>query len=143
MILLKHLLEKKGSGAVSVAETASVGDAIRVMNQRRVGSALVPSADGKPLGILTERDVMRLCAEGKTNFDELSVKDHMTTELVLANPDDRVSETLAIMTERRFRHMPVVEDGRVIGMISIGDLVKAKLEQTVQEAEALRHYISS
>ncbi len=143
MILLKQLLAKKGSGAVTLPAAASVGDAIRLMNQHRVGSVLVPSPAEAPLGILTERDIMRLCAQGRTDFDALPVSEHMTTELVLGNPDDKVSETLAIMTERRFRHMPVVQDGRIVGMISIGDLVKAQLEETVQEAEALRQYINS
>ena len=143
MIQLKQLLEKKGAGAVTLAESASVGEAIRTMYQHRVGSVLISSVSGTPLGIFTERDVMRLCAEGKHDFDNLSIKDHMTTELVLGKPEDRVTEVLGIMTEKRFRHIPIVKDGQIVGMVSIGDLVKAKLEETVQEAEALRNYIIS
>ena len=143
MMQLKQLLEKKGAGAVTLAQSVSVGEAIRTMYQHRVGSVLIASGSGTPLGIFTERDVMRLCAEGKSDFDELSVKDHMTTELVLGKPEDQVTEVLGIMTEKRFRHMPVVQDGQIVGIVSIGDLVKAKLEETVQEAETLRNYIIS
>lgn len=143
MIQLKQLLEKKGAGAVTVAASVSVAAAIRTMYERRVGSVVIQADGGMPIGILTERDIMRLYAEGKTDFETLSVKDCMTTDLVLGKPEDKVTEVLGIMTTKRFRHMPVVKDGQLIGLVSIGDLVKAKLEETAQEAEALRNYITS
>ena len=143
MIHLKQLLEKKGAGAVTVAASVSVATAIRTMYERRVGSVVIQADGGMPIGILTERDIMRLYAEGKTEFEALSVKDCMTTDLVLAKPEDKVTEVLGIMTMKRFRHMPVVKDGQLVGLVSIGDLVKAKLEETAQEAEALRNYITS
>jgi len=143
MLKIKQLLEKKGSSAVTVAESANVAAAIHIMHQHRVGSVIVPSASGEPIGILTERDIMRLYAEGKTAFETLLVKDCMTTGLILAKPDDEITEVLTVMTQRRFRHMPVVQEDQIIGVISIGDLVKAQLEETAEEARALRDYINS
>jgi CBS domain-containing protein len=143
MIHLKQLLEKKGADAVTVAASASVGAAIRTMYKHRVGSVVIQADSGMPIGILTERDIMCLCAEGKTDFENMSLKDCMTTELVVGKPEDKVTEVLGIMTAKRFRHMPVVKDGQLVGLVSIGDLVKATLEETAQEAEALRNYITS
>ena len=140
---LKELLDKKGASAVTVPGSSTVGMAIRTMYQNRVGSVIVASDSGMPLGILTERDIMRLYAEGKSAFETLRVEDCMTTNLVLGSPDDRISEVLGIMTEKRFRHMPVVQDNQIMGIVSIGDLVKAKLEETAFEAQALRDYIAS
>jgi CBS domain-containing protein len=143
MMKLKELLDKKGASAVTVSGSSTVGMAIRTMYQNRVGSVIIASDSGIPLGILTERDIMRLYAEGKSAFETLRVEDCMTTNLVLGSPDDRVSDVLGIMTQRRFRHMPVVQDNRIMGIVSIGDLVKAKLEETAVEAKALRDYITS
>jgi predicted transcriptional regulator len=86
---------------------------------------------------------MRLYAEGKGDFEMLLIKDCMTTNVILGRPEDRVTDVLSLMTEKRFRHMPVVQDGQIVGVISIGDLVKAKLEETAHEAQALREYITS
>ncbi len=143
MMQLKQLLEKKSAGAVTVAASVSVGAAIQTMHKRRVGSVVIQADSGMPIGILTERDIMCLCAEGKTDFENMSLEDCMTTELVVGKPEDKVTEVLGIMTMKRFRHMPVVKDGQLVGLVSIGDLVKATLEETMQEAEALRNYITS
>lgn len=143
MMRLSDVLQKKGANAVTVSASASVATAIQTMYQNRVGSVIVPSDGGKPIGILTERDIMRLCAQGKRDFENLLVKDCMTASPVLGSPDDRITEVLTVMTNKRFRHMPVVKDDQIIGIISIGDLVKAKLEETAEEAQALRDYITS
>jgi CBS domain-containing protein len=141
---LAELLERKGDRAVTIGQTASVAEAIRVMHENRVGSVVIADTDQQPLGIFTERDVMRLCADGKGGeLTALSVKEHMTTDLVCGVPDDRVDAALNLMTERRFRRLPIVVDGKLVGVVSIGDLVKAKMEETAHEAEALREYIVS
>lgn len=143
MMTLAELLKRKGNKAITVPESASLAEAIRVMHQNRVGSVLVPADGGKPVGIITERDILRLFAEGKNDFEKLLVKDCMTTHLIFGKPDDRIHEIMNIMTERRFRHLPVIQEGQIIGVVSMGDLVKAKLEETTVEAQALRQYISS
>jgi CBS domain-containing protein len=144
MMLLKEILQKKGGQPITVPASATVADAIRAMTGHKVGSVMIPNADGSPAGIFTERDVLNLCAEGRTDFVEMSIRPCMTCAMTTGKPGDKVSEILVIMTAKRFRHMPVVdEDGKMIGVVSIGDLVKAKLEETAQEAQALREYITT
>jgi CBS domain-containing protein len=140
---LINLLERKGKLAVTVPKSANLSTAIQTMHQHRVGAVVVPSASGKPLGIISERDIVRYYAQGQRDFDSMQVQDYMTMEVVVGHPDDLVDDVMAIMTEKRFRHLPVVDKGEIIGVVSLGDLVKCKLEETTQEAEALREYINS
>ncbi|HEX6295616.1 MAG TPA: CBS domain-containing protein, partial [Burkholderiales bacterium] len=88
-------------------------------------------------------DVVRLYADGERDFDTLAVEARMTCSVVIGRLSMSVDEVLGLMTDRRFRHLPVVEDGKLLGLVSIGDLVKAKLNETAQEAQALRAYITS
>lgn len=143
MMQLKEVLKNKAGQPVTVPTTATVADAIRAMSDHRVGSVILPYADGTPAGIFTERDVLRLCAEGRTDFANMAIRPCMTCDITTGHLNDTVSETLITMTAKRFRHMPVLEDGKLIGVVSIGDLVKAKLEETAQEAQALREYITT
>jgi CBS domain-containing protein len=142
-MLLKDILAAKGRRIVTVPAKSSVADAIRTMNTQKVGSVVVPDAEGCPVGIFTERDVLRLFAGGERDFDKLAVEARMTCAVVVGRLSMPVDEALALMTERRFRHLPVVEDGKLLGLVSIGDLVKAKLNEAAQEAQALRAYIAS
>lgn len=139
---LKDVLAAKGHRVVTVSAKSSIADAIRTMHAQNVGSVLVPDAEGCPVGIFTERDVVHLYAEGDRDFDKLPVESRMTCSLVLGRLAMSVDEALALMTEGRFRHLPVVEDERLLGLVSIGDLVKIKLNETAQEAQALREYIA-
>ena len=139
---LKDVLAAKGHRVVTVSAKSSIADAIRTMHTQNVGSVLVPDAEGCPVGIFTERDVVHLYAEGDRDFDKLPVESRMTCSLVLGRLAMSVDEALALMTEGRFRHLPVVEDERLLGLVSIGDLVKIKLNETAEEAQALREYIT-
>ncbi len=143
MLSLKEILKAKVGNPVIVPESSNVAFAIRTMNEYQVGSVMVQSQTGQPIGILTERDVIKLYAEGVDNFEKILIRDCMNTEMTVGHPSDSVSEVLAIMTVKRFRHMPVVEGSKMVGVVSIGDLVKAKLEEAVQEAQILRDYISA
>lgn len=140
---LKDVLAAKGRRVVSVSAKSSVAEAIRTMHAQKVGAVLVPDAEGCPVGIFTERDVIRLYADGDRDFDQLPVEARMTCSLVVGRLSMSVDEALALMTQRRFRHLPIVEEGKLLGLVSIGDLVKIQLEETAQEAQALRSYISS
>jgi CBS domain-containing protein len=140
---LINLLERKGQIAVTVPGTANVATAVKTMFEHRVGAVVVPSESGDPLGILSERDVVRNYAQGRHDFESMLVKDYMTKEVVVGHPDDDVDSVMATMSEKRFRHMPVIQDGKIIGVVSMGDMVKCKLEETAQEAQALRDYINS
>jgi CBS domain-containing protein len=140
---LKEVLTAKGHRVVTVLAKSSIADAIRVMQAEKVGAVMVPDAEGCPVGIFTERDVVRLYADGDRDFDTLAVEARMTCSVVLGRLAMSVDEALGLMTERRFRHLPVVEDGKLLGLVSIGDLVKVKLNETAQEAQALRDYITT
>ena len=140
---LRDVLAAKGRRVVTVSARSSVADAIRTMHAEQVGSVVVPDAEACPVGIFTERDVLRMYAEGDRDFDKLTVEARMTCSVVLGNPSMPVDEALGLMTERRFRHLPVMEDGKLVGLVSIGDLLKIKLNETAEEAQALRAYISS
>ena len=140
---LKDVLAAKGHRVVTVSAKSSIADAIRTMHAQKVGAVLVPDAEGCPVGIFTERDVVRLYAEGDRDFDSLAVEARMTCSIVIGQLSMSVDEALGLMTERRFRHLPVIEDGKLLGLVSIGDLVKMRLEETAQEAQALRAYITS
>ncbi len=143
MMQLKEILKTKGGQPVTVPSTATVADAIRAMKEFRVGSVIVPNADGSPAGIFTERDVLNLCADGLTDFARMSIRPYMTCDMTTGKLDETISEALSVMTAKRFRHLPVIEDNKMVGVVSIGDLVKAKLEETAMEAKVLREYITT
>ena len=138
---LGDILSGKGGDTVSTPRSISVNDAVKLMAENRVGSVMVVDTQGRPEGIFTERDVLNLMAKHGERTGALEVGEVMTTELITAGPDSRLDETLAVMTSNRCRHMPVLSDGKVVGVVSIGDLVKVKLEQTEFEVESLREYI--
>jgi CBS domain-containing protein len=140
---LKDVLAAKGSRVVTVSAKSSVAEAIRTMHTEKVGAVLVPDADGCPVGIFTERDVVRMLASGDRELARLPVEARMTCAIVVGKLSMPVGEALGLMTARRFRHLPVVEDGKLVGLVSIGDLVKIQLDETAQEAQALRAYIAS
>jgi CBS domain-containing protein len=140
---LSEVLAGKGRRVVTVSAKSTITDAIRTMQAEKVGAVLVPDSGECPVGIFTERDVVRMHAGGDRDFDALTVESRMTCSVVVGKLSMTVDEVLGLMTQRRFRHLPVIDDGKLIGLVSIGDLVKVKLEETAQEAQALRAYITS
>ncbi len=145
MLTIADLLKNKTLGAITVPPDATVGSAIETMYLHRVGAVIVAETGDEthPVGIFTERDVLRLYAEGHQDFAHEKIGTCMTKQLIVGAPTNNLDDVLAIMTERRFRHMPVLENGQLIGVISIGDLVKAKLARTTADVEALREYINN
>ncbi len=141
MKLVSHLLDTKGREVISIREDASVLDAIRLMAERAVGSLLV--MDGERLrGIVTERDYARkVILKGRAS-DSTRVGEIMTTSVITATLGQTVNHCMTVMTEKRIRHLPVVEDDRVVGLVSIGDLVQAIIEGQQEEIEQLEKYIS-
>ena len=141
MKLVKHLLDSKGSGVISIASDASVLDAIKLMADRSVGSLLVMEGD-RLEGIVTERDYARkVIIKGRAS-ESTQVGEIMTTKVIKARSEQTVRECMAVMSEKRIRHLPVVDDGKVSGIISIGDLVQAIITEQQEEIEHLEHYIS-
>lgn len=141
MKLVQHLLDSKGDEIISIVQDASVFDAIKLMADRAVGSLLV--MDGDELqGIVTERDYARKVIIKGRSSESTPVADIMTTDLVTASPLQSVNDCMNLMSERRIRHLPIVMDGKVVGLISIGDLVQAIISDQKEEIEQLGSYIS-
>lgn len=141
MKLVKHLLDSKGRDIVSIVQEASVFDAIKLMADRAVGSLLVMEGD-ELVGIVTERDYARKVIIKGRSSESTPVADIMTTQIATASPEQSVNECMSLMTEKRIRHLPVMIDGKVAGLISIGDLVQAIISDQREEIEQLEQYIS-
>ncbi|MDH3615800.1 MAG: CBS domain-containing protein [Gammaproteobacteria bacterium] len=142
MKLVKHLLDSKGTEIISITEEASVLDAIKIMAKRSIGSLLVME-DGELKGIVTERDYARKVIVKGRSSKSTQVREIMTPDVCTAKMHQTVNDCMAVMTERRIRHLPVVDDGEVLGLISIGDLVQAIIADQQEEIEQLEQYISS
>jgi CBS domain-containing protein len=141
MKLVQHLLDRKSSELISIVQDASVFDAIKLMADHGVGSLLV--MDGSDLkGIVTERDYARKVIIKGRSSESTAVGEIMSTDIVTATSRQTVNECMTLMTDRRIRHLPIVDDDAVIGMISIGDLVQAIISDQQEEIEQLEHYIS-
>jgi CBS domain-containing protein len=141
MVTVQQILKNKGSQAWSTEPQVTVYAALQLMAEKDIGALLV-LADGKLVGIFSERDYARkVILHGKTSA-ETQVSEIMTPVVVTVRPDQTIGECMAIMTEKRFRHLPVVEDDRVVGVISIGDVVKAIISDQQFVIKQLESYIS-
>jgi len=139
-MMMREILHQKGHQVVTIEEERSVLDAARILTLHRIGALVVAEHD-RPKGILTERDVLRLSAEDPCRLDRVPVSSAMTRDPVVAGPDDELHAVMGVMTERRIRHLPVVDEGRLMGIVSIGDLVQACWNLAEDENMHLRHYI--
>ncbi|MCW7467956.1 CBS domain-containing protein [Leptospira kanakyensis] len=137
---VKDILKDKASSVLSIEEDRNVLEATQMMVGAKVGSLIV-TFQGKLVGIFTERDLMRVVAKDHANLDKVKLKDVMTTQLTVAGPDEDVDDILNNMITKRFRHMPVLDGDKIIGLISIGDAVKTKLTRTQAEMSILREYM--
>ena len=139
---VKNLLEAKGKDVVSIDAGSSVEDAIRVMNSRKI-SAMMVTDHSKSVGIFTERDVVKcyLKNEGK-GFKDIMLKNIMTTDLIVAQMDDDLNDIMSVMVEKNIRHLPVVDGGIVIGMLSIRDVIQTQVGKLTSEIHYLKDYIT-
>ena len=137
---VRDVLRGKGEDVYSVGPLATVIDAVNVMNDHHVGSVLVVEA-GYPVGIFSERDVLVRVVAATRDPRQTLVRDVMTTRLHTATPDDSLLDVMRLMTERRCRHVPVMEGDSLVGLVSIGDLTKAIQHNLRQEVQDLSSYI--
>ncbi len=138
------ILHRKGSEVVSVLAHEPVGEVAKSLARHRIGAALVRDRAGDVLGIISERDIVRAVALHGVDSIAMPVAQLMTRALHTVTPRTRIAEALALMTDRRVRHLPVMqEDGGLAGLVSIGDLVKARIEEAEHVAEELKHYVES
>lgn len=142
MKLVKHILENKGDEIYSIEPGDSVLDAIKIMAEKGVGALLVMHGE-ELTGILSERDYARKVILQGRSSNRTAVREIMTDKVFSTNPEQSVEECMAIMTEKRIRHLPVVDEGSVVGVLSIGDLVKAKIEEQEYQIRQLENYITA
>ncbi|MDO9125254.1 CBS domain-containing protein [Parvibaculum sp.] len=136
------ILKAKGSDVVTVSPTATLGEIAVLLSERRIG-AVVVMQDRKVLGIVSERDVVKAIARNGAQSLNAPVRDVMTARVVTCGLNDSIDELMDSMTMGRFRHLPVIEGGELAGIVSIGDVVKHRIAETVMETEALRLYIAN
>ena len=141
-MLVAEILKDKGSAVHSVAPQLTLAEACVELDRLRVGAVIVCDGDDV-VGVLSERDVVRAVARGGQGALERPVADFMTSSVVFAEPGETVAILMTRMTERRIRHLPVRAGGRLVGVISIGDVVKCQIAESAAEAESLRTYISA
>lgn len=127
---------------VTVGPDATVSEIAALLHEHRIGAVLVMDGDAIA-GLVSERDICRCLHVHGRAVHEASARELMTAPVVVADPRISVADAMAIMTDRRFRHLPVVDKGRLLGLVSIGDLVKRRIEEAEAEADSLKHYIAS
>ncbi len=142
-MLVSQVIREKGDIVFTISPDETLSEAAALLHQRQVGSAVVLGAGGAVVGLISERDVVRQLALEGAGALEQPVSAAMTADVVVAAPDEKVDELLARMTDRRVRHLPVMQGGRLVGLVSIGDLVKRKMAETEAEARDLKAYIAA
>lgn len=142
-MLVKSILKGKGSDVVDIAPELTVLAATAVLCDHRIGAVLVRDAAKAIVGVLSERDIVRALANTGPEILKKKVSDLMTRQVVTCRPEDTVDHVMGLMTDKRIRHVPVVEGGKLLGIVSIGDVVKHKIAEAEMEAQALKKYITT
>lgn len=142
-MLVKHILEEKGREVVSVPGTATLAEVARVLASRHIGAVVVHDGDDPVAGILSERDIVSAIAARSVQALADTVSAHMTHRVTTCRERDSVEDLMEVMTRKRFRHVPVVEGRELVGIVSIGDVVKTRIAETLKEAESLRTYLAA
>lgn len=138
---IAHILHGKPQRMITVGPEQTLQQAAEVLAREKIGALLVLKPNGDVAGILSERDIVRAVGTQGTEVLARSVAEVMTKDVLCCSPDDTVDSAMALMTERRFRHLPVRSGGKIVAMVSIGDVVKKKVEEAESEAQSLREYI--
>jgi CBS domain-containing protein len=140
---VSHILKAKGRDVITAGASATVSDIARTLSEKRIGAVVITGPGGKIEGIVSERDVVKHVGRDGAKALDLPVSAIMTKAVRTAREGDSESELMALMTEHRIRHLPVVHDGKLVGMISIGDVVKNRIEAIEREAEDMKAYIAT
>ncbi|MCG6115982.1 MAG: CBS domain-containing protein [Mesorhizobium sp.] len=140
---VREILATKGNDVVTIRPSSTLADAARALAQHRIGAVVATGPGDRVVGILSERDIVRVIGEQGPEGLEGPVSETMSTNVKLCNENHTVNEVMSMMTRGRFRHLPVERDGRLIGIVSIGDVVKRRIEDVEREAEEIRKYIAT
>lgn len=138
-----QILAEKGSAVVTIESDKTISDAIALLNKHRIGAVVVVDTVGAVQGIFSERDVVRVVGQVGQEGLKLPIAERMTRKVATCTPSASLIDMLTMMTEGKFRHLPVVENGKLGGMVSIGDIVKYRLAQMEAESQALKDYITA
>ncbi|MDA5093930.1 CBS domain-containing protein [Aliiroseovarius sp. KMU-50] len=141
MLVSQILKDKPIHGVATVKPGATVNEAVQVLSEKKIGAVIVSEDGVHPAGIVSERDIVSALGASGTGCLTESVDTIMTSKLISCAPDDRAIQVLQTMTEKRFRHMPVMQGDEMVGLVSIGDVVKARLDELSSQAEALTNMI--
>ncbi len=142
-MILADLLRARSNEVFKIKTTDCIADAANELTSRKIGALLVEDDSGKIVGILSERDIVGGMGPHGADLHDVAVSELMTTNIVKCAPKDTVLEAMAMMTDRRIRHLPVFDGEDLVGLISVGDLVKCRISEVQAEAEAMRQYIAS
>jgi CBS domain-containing protein len=142
-MIVKTILSAKGNDVISIEPTATLETAVRTLAEHRIGALLVLGTDRRVIGILSERDIVRVLAEKGAGVLSQPLSQVMTRKVVTCNSSETIGVIMERMTAGKFRHVPVVEQEQVIGVVSIGDVVKYRLQEMEHESAALRDYIQT
>ena len=140
---VETILQSKGHAVFTVEAGAPISEAIAILNGKKIGAVVVVDAKGKVAGILSERDIVRRLDKDPVALLASPVRSAMTAKVITCTSGASVSDLMETMTRHRVRHIPIVDSGKLTGIVSIGDVVKRKIEETEQEALALKEYIAS
>ncbi|AZN72128.1 CBS domain-containing protein [Georhizobium profundi] len=140
---VRIILDEKGRNVTTVGRETTLMEAARVLTQQKIGAVVVVDPDRHILGILSERDIVRAIAERGRDVMDQDVASVMTRKVVQCREDSSINDVMEIMTNGRFRHLPVAVDGRLAGIISIGDVVRRRIQDVEREAEDMKAYIAS
>lgn len=140
---VKSILEEKGHDVLTLGPNGKLSEAIQVLADNRVGALVITNGDRKIVGILSERDIVRSIAKFGADALDHAVRDIMTPKVNICNENHTINEVMEIMTRGRFRHLPVEKAGMLDGIVSIGDVVKRRIEDVEREAEEIRNYIAT
>ena len=138
---VESILATKSSNVITVGPDQSLREAVDLLAEHNIGALIVVDEPGRPIGIISERDIIREAARTEMVFDQ-TVSRVMTKDLITASPEDDIETVLQTMTAKRFRHLPIIDRGQLIGVISIGDVVKAQLEKYQGEVDTLQTQIA-
>jgi CBS domain-containing protein len=142
-MVIADLLGLRNNDVFKIKSTDCIADAANELTERKIGALLVEDDSGKIVGILSERDIVGGMGPHGADLHDVPVSELMTTKIVKCAPKDTVLEAMAMMTDRRIRHLPVFDGDNLAGLISVGDLVKCRISEVQAEAEAMRQYIAS
>lgn len=140
---VKHILDEKGREVVTVSPSMGTADAVRFLAENKIGAVVVTGPGGKIAGILSERDIVRAVASRGADALSAPISDIMTSKVTTCGESHTVNQVMELMTNGRFRHLPVESNGKLIGIISIGDVVRRRIEDVEREAEEIKAYIAS